>query len=97
MAADIDPRPAIKALAYQSNQPPSPPTPVCPKCESRMVQGLTFASKTGRGVAGRTLWVAGQICRGWLGGVLWPKGQWYEVITFRCPGCGFLESYGPPG
>ena len=83
-------------LGYRSNQPPVPPSAVCPKCGSRMAQGVAFAVGGGTQRA-RTLWVAGLARRSWLGTVVIPKGKWYEIIAYRCPGCGFVEHYCPPG
>ncbi len=83
-------------LPYQSNQPPVPPSGVtCPKCRSRMVQGVAV-TLDGRG-SGRGVWVAGLIRRGWFGQTVLPKGRRYELIAYRCPACGFVEHYCPPG
>jgi hypothetical protein len=87
---------APRPLAYQSNQPPRPPTAVCPKCASRMIQGVAFV-RGGRGAFARTVWVAGQMRRGLFGTPRLPRGKLFEVIAFRCPACGFVEHYCPPG
>jgi len=84
-------------LAYRSAAPASPPRPTCQKCGNTMLQGVV-CSDFGGGAAlrGVGVWIEGEIKRRWWS-IRFPKGRRYEVITFRCPSCGFLESYSPPG
>ena len=40
-------------------------------------------------------WVAGEPQKSfWTGIQLWGK-EWLQVATYRCRGCGYLESYAP--
>jgi hypothetical protein len=55
-----------------------------------------------QGVVGdvrRQYWMAGECVRSIFSyfGHRFPRGPRYEIITFRCVGCGLLESYSPPG
>jgi hypothetical protein len=86
--------PTPPTLPYQSNQPQPPPRPVCQKCGARMLQGLTVTEPRSTQVT--TCWIEGEAKRGFLG-IKLPKSRRFEVLTFRCPGCGYLESYAPPG
>ncbi len=77
-------------LPYQSKEPATPPKLRCSKCGERMEQGVIGAAHLA------LVWTAGEIHCNFLGRHL-PGGTKYEVVTFRCVGCGFLESYSPPG
>jgi hypothetical protein len=64
---------------------------VCPKCGETMQEGYLIDYSHGNAKVGR--WVEGPP----VAGILWevdPTGstEW-KVATFRCRGCGFLESY----
>jgi hypothetical protein len=67
------------------------PTP-CPKCNGQMVQGFLFESE------GHDLdtWVEGPPKKSWWGGAKVPKEKRVPVGTYRCSGCGLLESYARP-
>lgn len=85
-------------LGYQSKASVSPPRPICAKCGLLMVQGLTCNDAGGGSrVEGVAVWLEGEVKRRWLGLLRFPKGRRYEVVTFRCRGCGLLESYTPRG
>ena len=86
----------IQPLAYRSKEQPLAPTVSCPRCRTPMEQGVTFTASHSA-VVGRALWVAGQTRRNWLGRLVVPKGKCYEVVSYRCPQCGYVESYCPPG
>lgn len=75
---------------------------ICYKCESEMVRG--FIWDITHGGMGQCTWVEGLPRKGFLGGVkpdhpasfwtgAYPEGAALPVATFRCPTCGFLESY----
>jgi predicted nucleic-acid-binding Zn-ribbon protein len=86
------------SLNYQSNQPQRPPKPSCSKCGSTMLQGIT-ATDAGLGDVRsfRTIWIEGEMKRGWMGILRPPKGKRFETIAFRCPNCGLVEFYSPAG
>ena len=82
-------------LGYQSKVAARPPQPSCVKCGTRMIQGIERVDAGGHN--GVAAWMQGEVRRGWLGILRFPTGRRYEIITFRCHGCGFLERYTPPG
>jgi hypothetical protein len=55
-----------------------------------MLEG--FVPEMGQSYAGRSRWVGGSPVIGLLGFNLRGK-EIIEVRTFRCPACGYLESY----
>lgn len=61
----------------------------CPKCDGKMVRGFLFEA------AGNELasWVEGPPESSVWGSAKAPKDKRVPVGTFRCSGCGFLESY----
>ena len=63
----------------------------CPKCQGSMSEGFILDTTDGaRKVAN---WVEGAPERSmWLGVKLRKKAM-YEIQTWRCSRCGFLESY----
>ncbi len=79
-------------VPYESKRPKPALELTCPKCGSRMVQGVTLD-----GHGARASWIAGRMRRGWLGFPILPKGEMSTIVTYRCVGCGFLESYGSTG
>lgn len=69
--------------------------PVCGSCDQRMEQGFTLDH--GYGAVFTSAWVAGTPrWSRWLGLRLKGRDK-LPVTTFRCPGCGRLESYAQPG
>jgi predicted RNA-binding Zn-ribbon protein involved in translation (DUF1610 family) len=64
----------------------------CPKCRRQMQEGVTLDRTYGQ-VAGSS-WVEGPVVKGWLGLRLRGKSI-MDITTYRCPGCGYLESYAP--
>ena len=70
------------------------PTDRCPKCGAEMEQG--FASAVGPdGVIASGLWVKGDAFQHkttfWQGRQV--TNETLPIRTYRCAGCGFLESY----
>ena len=64
----------------------------CSKCNGEMVQGFIFESEGHR----LDTWVEGTPKKSWWGGATAPKEECVPVATFRCSGCGYLESYARP-
>ena len=62
----------------------------CPKCGQPMQEGYMPEASQSR--AGRSRWVGGPPDVGIFGLNLKGKDV-VEIRTFRCPGCGYLESY----
>ena len=66
----------------------------CPKCAEVMQEGFVVDYGYSKNYVAQ--WVAGKPELGFLGGTkLWGKEQ-RPIQTFRCPKCGYLESYAPP-
>lgn len=62
----------------------------CPRCGATMEAG--FILDTGYGHSSATTWVEGELgARPWTTQL---EGRdRFVVNTYRCPGCGYLESY----
>jgi hypothetical protein len=66
--------------------------PDCPRCHRRMGSG--FLLETGHHNARRvTQWVEGAPEKTFWTGLKLGERQVLPVISFRCPRCGYLESY----
>lgn len=67
----------------------------CPKCNCKMVQGfiVDFRGGPDRLVAN---WVEGPPEKAFWTTTKAPTDKCIPVGTFRCSGCGFLESYAQP-
>lgn len=64
----------------------------CPKCSGEMEQGF-IADHEGHNTLRPSDWVEGEPVKSfWSGTEIRDKEQ-YEVTTFRCARCGYLESY----
>ena len=63
----------------------------CPKCSGRMEEGFVLDRTYGANL--QSTWVGGRPAKSfWTGFKL--RGQvTLPVTTFRCSGCGYLESY----
>ena len=66
-------------------------TPICPKCSKRMEEGFIIDNMTGGAVP--SLWVEGAPERS-----IWTGLKVFErtiriVVSNRCTGCGYLESF----
>lgn len=64
----------------------------CSKCDSDMKEGFLLEIGDG-GVLSRQAWVTGKPEKNFLSGVSVKGKQMYDVKTFRCGACGYLESY----
>ena len=63
----------------------------CPKCSGKMVRGFIpeFSHRTSV-----SFWVEGEPKESfWAAGVKIPQDKIIDIVTYRCAGCGFLESY----
>jgi DNA-directed RNA polymerase subunit M/transcription elongation factor TFIIS len=69
-------------------------TPKCSKCQTEMEVGYIMDRGHNNAKAPAT-WVEGEPVRSlWWGTKISGKEQ-LQVHTFRCPKCGYLESYAP--
>ena len=66
----------------------------CPKCNGEMVQGFLF--EIDGPMRKVDTWVEGAPEKAWFGSAKVPAEECIPVGTFRCSGCGFLESYARP-
>ena len=63
----------------------------CPKCSQMMVRGFIPEVSHGSFVS---IWVEGEPEHSfWAAGVKIPRDKTINIVTYRCGGCGFLESY----
>ena len=67
--------------------------PVCPKCRTTMEPG--FVLDQSHGVMAQSAWIEGAPERSFWSGVKLKGRERIPVMTYRCPRCGFLESYAP--
>lgn len=70
------------------------PEPVCPKCNTAMEPGFVLDQSYATNV--QSTWVGGTAERSIWTGVKLKGHQRLPITTFRCPACGYLESYAPP-
>ncbi|HEY8794173.1 MAG TPA: hypothetical protein VIM15_04435 [Gemmatimonadaceae bacterium] len=64
----------------------------CPKCNRAMEVG--FVADVGYGMILQSNWTAGiPAPRRFIGGIKWRQRDSFPITTYRCSGCGFLESY----
>ena len=64
----------------------------CPKCNRAMEIG--FVADVAYGAIMQSNWTAGiPVPRRFLGGIKWRLQDSRPITTYRCSGCGFLESY----
>ena len=64
----------------------------CPKCDGLMVQGFIVDRSHG-GEIRVSSWVEGAPKKAFWVGTAAPKEKQIPIGTFRCSGCGFLESF----
>lgn len=64
----------------------------CSKCGSDMEEGFLLEKGDG-GVLSVETWAPGPPEKNWLSGLSLKDRLVYDVTTFRCMACGFLESY----
>lgn len=63
----------------------------CPKCHREMEEGFVLDRAYG-GVA-QAVWVPGPPVRSVWTGLKFDKTTLKPITTYRCAGCGYLESY----
>jgi hypothetical protein len=63
---------------------------VCPKCARAMARGFIPDVSHGNAVSS---WVEGEPEHSMWLGVKIPEEKVLSITTYRCVGCGFLESY----
>lgn len=64
----------------------------CSKCNSDMEEGFLLEKGDGALLSSET-WVAGKPVKSLLSGLSLKGKMVYDVVTFRCSVCGYLESY----
>jgi hypothetical protein len=64
----------------------------CSKCNSEMEEGFLLEKGDGPLLSPET-WVAGKPTESFISGLNLKNKVIYEVVTFRCKTCGYLESY----
>jgi hypothetical protein len=67
----------------------------CPKCGGRMTQGFVVDFHQG-GSRRVSSWVEGAPQKSFWHGTTAPDMKGLPIGTFRCEGCGFLESFARP-
>jgi len=68
-------------------------SPVCPKCQRPMERG--YIADVGRNKVIQGRWSRGEPIRNFFGGIKWREKETIPVVTYRCTGCDYLESYAP--
>jgi hypothetical protein len=64
----------------------------CSKCNSDMEEGFLIEKGDG-GILSSETWVAGEPVKSFFGGLNLKGKVVYDVKTFRCLACGYLDSY----
>lgn len=73
------------------------PSPTCPKCAAAMAPGFLIDKGTpGGGGASAPEWAGGAPEVSFWTGLQLRGRERHPVTTFRCPACGYLESYATP-
>ena len=66
----------------------------CPKCQGSMTEGFVVDhTHGGRGISS---WLEGAPVKSIWIGISFGGKKPIEIATWRCGGCGFLESYAKP-
>lgn len=68
--------------------------PTCLRCQTKMETGL-IVDDFHSGMHKEQEWAAGPPKRSWWTGLNLSGKERHNVTTFRCPRCGYLESYAP--
>ncbi len=68
-----------------------PANPTCPKCGRSMEEG--FLADESHGAVKPSRWVGGPPEKSFWQGTKTRGKPKFGVTTFRCSGCGYLESY----
>jgi len=63
----------------------------CPKCKAAMEEG--FILDLGHNTKTVSQWVEGEPERSFWTGIKTKDREKFRVTTYRCAGCGYLESY----
>ena len=66
-------------------------TPECQRCRTRMERGFIVDHSHAERVVSQ--WAPGEPRKSFWSGMKLDKSELLPVATFRCPKCGFLESY----
>ncbi len=66
----------------------------CPKCEGEMEQGFVLDNTNGGRLVSH--WSSGQPKESFWTGTKLSQEKQIPIGTFRCKGCGFLESFARP-
>ncbi len=69
---------------------------ICPKCATAMAQGFVIDKGMRGGSISAPEWADGTPTPSFWSGLSLHGRERHEVTTFRCPQCGYLESYAPP-
>ena len=64
----------------------------CPKCQGLMEEGFVL-DRGHYDIKGVNTWVEGEPVKSFWSGIKVKDKQQFKVKTFRCAGCGYLESY----
>ncbi|MEO8881462.1 MAG: hypothetical protein ABI446_13795 [Gemmatimonadaceae bacterium] len=65
---------------------------ICPKCNRVMEIG--WVADVGYGMILQSSWTPGiAVRRRFIGGMKWQQQDSRPITTYRCAGCGFIESY----
>lgn len=67
----------------------------CPKCKGQMEEGF-IADNTYGGIV-TSKWVEGQPEKSFWTGIKTRDKERIQITTYRCTGCGYLESYARAG
>jgi hypothetical protein len=67
-------------------------TKICPKCGKALVEGFILERGHGNGKSVSS-WVAGKPEKSLWTGLQIGDRMVCQIASFRCTGCGFLESY----
>lgn len=67
--------------------------PDCLRCQAKMEIGFMI-DRTDSGMC-ESLWSRGLPEKGWFGSLKLNSRECFPVRTYRCPRCGYLESYVP--
>lgn len=65
----------------------------CPKCNAEMEEGYTLDRGHNDSPSSVETWVEGVPEKSFWSGLKTEGKMKYEVSTYRCEGCGYLESY----
>jgi hypothetical protein len=66
----------------------------CPKCSGRMEEGFVLDRTHGGNL--QATWVRGEPVKSFWTGLKLKRESMVPVTTFRCSGCGYLESFASP-